>query len=199
MFFATASVAGATTPAAIDLSLPPAPAATGIPASSDMTSADRAIASHFTTKRRARMPHRDWILTGFLSKHFSEDNRENDKNFGVFFEHDFSRQWGLYFGQYENSGKIRSHLIAATWQPMHIGPVRVGFEAGLVDGYMQLNRGHFAPAALPFLSYTMGFVKANLFCIPPVIKTAAPVCSLQLGANIEDLTDYATRIRTHGG
>jgi hypothetical protein len=49
---------------------------------------------------------------------------------------------------------------------------------------------------LPFLSYAAGPVKANLFCIPPVIKTAAPVCSLQFGANLEDLADYANRIRT---
>jgi len=192
----TVSVAHAATPQAVDLALPPAPLATGAPGANDMTAADRAIASHLTAKRRKHLPARDWVLTGFLSKHFSEDNRENDKNFGVFFEHDFSKQWGLYFGQYENSGKIRSHLIAATWQPMHIGPVRVGFEGGIVDGYMQLNRGHFAPAALPFLSYTMGPVKANLFCIPPVIKTAAPVCSLQFGANLEDLTAYATKLRT---
>ena len=190
----SASNVRAATPQAVDLALPPAPAVSGAAGTNDTTSADRAIASRLSAKRHKHPAPRDWVLTGFLSKHFSEDDRENDKNFGVFFEHDFSKQWGLYFGQYENSGKIRSHLIAATWQPMHIGAVRVGFEAGIVDGYMQLNRGHFAPAALPFLSYTMGLVKANLFCIPPVIKTAAPVCSLQFGANLEDLTAYAERL-----
>jgi hypothetical protein len=174
--------------------LSPGAASTSDPHAGEPGAMTRAMASRTTAKRHREQ--RDWILTGFFSKHFSEDNRENDKNFGVFFEHDFSRQYGLYFGQYNNSGKIRSHLIAVTWQPMHIGPVRVGFEAGIVDGYMQLNRGHFAPAALPFLSYATGPVKANLFCIPPVIKTAAPVCSLQFGANIEDLADYANRLRT---
>ncbi len=194
----TASVASAASASAsasnVEYPLAPIATSSAEPHASDGGAMVRAMASHGASRRRRRA--RDWILTGFFSKHFSEDNRENDKNFGIFFEHDFSRQYGLYFGQYTNSGKIQSHLIAATWQPMHIGPVRVGFEAGVVDGYMQLNRGHFAPAALPFLSYAAGPVKANLFCIPPVIKTAAPVCSLQFGANLEDLADYANRIRT---
>ncbi len=191
---AAATAASAASASNVEYPLAPSATSTADPHASNAGAMARAMASHVTTGHRRQT--RDWILTGFFSKHFSEDNRENDKNFGVFFEHDFSRQYGLYFGQYTNSGKIQSHLIAATWQPMHIGPVRVGFEAGIVDGYVQLNRGHFAPAALPFLSYTTGFVKANLFCIPPVIKTAAPVCSLQFGANLEDLADYANRLRT---
>jgi hypothetical protein len=194
---AMSAPASASTAASIEYPLPPSANATAEPHTSDTDPMARGLASH--AKARRRRYAQDWVLTGFLSKHFSEDNRENDKNFGIFFEHDFSRQWGLYFGQYENSGNIKSHLIAATWQPMHIGPVRVGFEAGVVDGYVQLNRGHFAPAALPFLSYAIGPVKANLFCIPPVIKTAEPVCSLQLGANIEDLADYAARLRAPHG
>jgi hypothetical protein len=188
------AASSASAAAAVYYPISPSATSTADPHASAAGAMARAMASRRAVKQKRRA--RDWILTGFFSKHFSEDNRENDKNFGVFFEHDISRQWGLYFGQYTNSGKIESHLIAVTWQPMHIGPVHVGFEGGIVDGYMQLNHGHFAPAALPFLSYTTGFVKANLFCIPPVIKTAAPVCSLQFGANLEDLADYANKLRT---
>ncbi len=131
-------------------------------------------------------PARNWVLTGFFSKHFSEDRLENDYNSGAFFEHDFNRNWGFLVGQYKNSGDIQSRILTGTWQPLHYGPVSFGLVVGLLDGYVQLNHGHLSPGLLPFMSVGTRGVKANIFCVPPVLKTAPAVCSIQFGVNLGD-------------
>jgi hypothetical protein len=67
-----------------------------------------------TLKRASEV--RNWLLTGFVSKHFSQDSQLEDYNAGVFFEHDFDRRWGAIVGEYRNSGNIQSRMLAALWQ-----------------------------------------------------------------------------------
>jgi hypothetical protein len=126
---------------------------------------------------------RDWILSGFYSKHFSNDRQLNDANTGAFFEHDFARNWGLLAGIYKNSGYVESKFVAATWQPLHAGPVSLGVLFGGITGYVQLGHGRLSPGALPLLSAGNEIVKANAYCVPPVIKTAAALCALQVGVS----------------
>jgi len=137
-----------------------------------------------TLKRASEV--RNWLLTGFVSKHFSQDSQLEDYNAGVFFEHDFDRRWGAIVGEYRNSGNIQSRVLAALWQPLRSGPFSVGLLAGALNGYVQLNHGHDAAAALPFFSVATHRFIAKLICVPPVIKTAAAVCSLQAGVNLGD-------------
>lgn len=129
---------------------------------------------------------RNWILSGFYSKHFSMDNQEDDWNTGIFYEHDFNKHWGFEIGDFANSGHIESHLFGATWEPLRTGPFGVGIVAGIVDGYMQLNNGHWSPAGLPYVFLENHNLKGNLFCVPPILKTAPAVCSVQAGINIGD-------------
>lgn len=47
-------------------------------------------------------------------------------------------------GVYSNSVGERSKYVMGAWQPLKIGPVKVGAFAGAVDGY-KMNNGKFAP------------------------------------------------------
>ena len=137
--------------------------------------------THAATSSEAR----NWILTGFYAHHFSAlDKQLNDNSSGIFFEHDYNPRYGLLVGEFKNSGNITSHLAAGTWQPLRAGFISFGLIAGFIDGYIQLRDGKLSPAILPFAEMTTRRFKANIFCVPPILKTAAPVCAIQFGVNI---------------
>ena len=68
-------------------------------------------------------------------------------------------------GVFSNSIGRESRYLAAGWQPLTVGPARVGFLAGAMDGYAYRNGRAFPFAALT-VSVPAGPVTARFMVIP---------------------------------
>lgn len=59
----------------------------------------------------------------------------NEKNWGLGVRYEFTPEWSAQVGFYKNSYSRRSEYALAQWQPLAVGPVRLGAFAGYLSGY----------------------------------------------------------------
>lgn len=107
-----------------------------------------------------------WLNPGFYSYHFEKNKQLNDSNFGLGGEYRFSTVNSLAAGVYKNSEWHTSHYVDWVWQPIALGPVRLGAAIGVIDGYPRVNKGGWFPAVVPVASFEYKRVGANVVLIP---------------------------------
>lgn len=139
------------------------------------------VATEVASPLKLDEPGRDWINFGFLSHHQNRQAHFNERNFGLGWEHKFNEDVSSSVGFYRNSVRRESAYAAVLWEPLHLGPVKAGVMAGVINGYPRLNHGNFIPMALPVASIEGRHLGANLICIPK-LKDVSAVCAVQIKA-----------------
>lgn len=108
-----------------------------------------------------------WLSVGGVSHHF-QDNGRNERHPGLGLEARVSEDFSLMGGFHKNSLNLRTRYLAANYTPLHIGPVRLGVSAGVMDGYPLKHEGGLFPAVLPMASVDIGRVGVNFMVIPTI-------------------------------
>lgn len=80
----------------------------------------------------------------------------------------------LAVGTYRNSLSMQSNYAAAVWQPLHLGPLRVGALAGVVTGY----RRDFTPMAALAVSVPVRAIELHLVAVPAVSNASPATAAL---------------------
>lgn len=107
------------------------------------------------------------------SYHFDRSRKWNERNVGIGLRYQINPDWAVQAGTYDNSFNRRTNYLAATWTPLHAGPVALGVFGGLVSGYkmpvaaglaahIQGDRLSFTLRGVPSGSWGSGFLAAEV-------------------------------------
>jgi hypothetical protein len=107
-----------------------------------------------------------WVNIGSYTYHFQKQHGLNNSNVGLGMEVRYSNVNSVTFGTYQNSTNRTSHYIGWYWQPIGIGPFRVGASLGAMDGYPHRHDNQWFPALIPTASWEYKYIGANLVFIP---------------------------------
>ena len=127
-----------------------------------------------------------WVNPGFYSYHFQKDQNLNNNNWGVGLEYRFNTVASATIGNFKNSDNDRSSYAGIYYQPIAIGPIKLGVVAGGFNGYQSTNNGGWFPAVLPAITIEEGRFGANIFFIPTVGDKVNGAISLQLKLKLYD-------------
>lgn len=108
-----------------------------------------------------------WVNTGGFSKHF-EDNGRNEVNLGLGAEYRFRNDLSVMAGYHKNSLKLTTRYIAVNYQPLELGPFKIGASVGVMDGYPMKSEGKGFFAVLPMVTYEGNRFGANFGVIPDI-------------------------------
>jgi len=108
-----------------------------------------------------------WVNVGGLSKHF-EDNGRNEVHQGLGVEYRMSSELSAMVGYHKNSLDLRTTYAAVNYQPLNIGPLKIGASVGVMTGYPQKNNGGGFFAAIPLITYEGDKFGANFGVIPDI-------------------------------
>jgi len=125
-----------------------------------------------------------WINPGMYSYHFQKDQNLNNNNWGIGLEYRFNSVASVTLGNFKNSDNGHSSYAGIYYQPIAIGPLKVGVVAGGFNGYQSTNNGGWFLALLPALTIEEGRFGANIFFIPTVGDKVHGAISLQLKVKI---------------
>jgi hypothetical protein len=121
-----------------------------------------------------------WLNPGMVTYHFQTDQNLNGANWGAGAEYRFSSVSSLTAGRFYNSNNAYSNYAGIYYQPLAIGPIKVGAVIGGFSGYSSTNNGGWFPAAVPALTWEGDWVGANVFIIPTIGDRVHGGISLQL-------------------
>lgn len=121
-----------------------------------------------------------WLNPGFYSYHFQKNKGLNNRNFGLGGEYRYSTISSFTLGVFDNSDRRISHYAGWYWQPIGLGPVRVGAVFGAIDGYPNMLKGGWFLAAIPAASIEYKNFGANLLFMPSYKDRLYGAISLQL-------------------
>jgi hypothetical protein len=121
-----------------------------------------------------------WLNAGFYSQHFDSDKGLNNSNPGIGAEYRFSTVASATAGRFYNSDHAYSNYAGMYYQPVALGPVRLGAVVGVFSGYPKMRDGGWFPALIPTLSYEYKSVGLNLAIIPPYKNRLYGALSFQL-------------------
>ena len=121
-----------------------------------------------------------WINPGMASYHFQQDKNFNNGNWGAGLEYRFNTVASVTAGRFYNSDRAYSNYAGVYYQPIAIGPIKIGAVIGGFNGYPTTNNGGWFAAALPALTWEGDWVGANVFAIPTVGDRVHGAISLQL-------------------
>jgi hypothetical protein len=116
-----------------------------------------------------------WVNLGGFSRHFARDKGYNETNLGLGLEYRTSPEVSFMAGTYYNSMRKTTYYAAVNWQPLSIGPWKVGASAGVMNGYPAVSRGGTFFAALPMATYEGKRFGVNLGLIPSIGKVDGAV------------------------
>ena len=121
-----------------------------------------------------------WINPGMVSYHFEQDKNLNGGNWGAGLEYRFNTVASATAGRFYNSDRAYSNYAGVYYQPIAIGPIKIGAVIGGFNGYPATNNGGWFAAALPALTWEGDWVGANVFIIPTIGDRVHGAISLQL-------------------
>jgi hypothetical protein len=107
-----------------------------------------------------------WVNPGMYSHHFDRDKGLNNDNHGVGAEYRFSSVMTAAAGRFHNSDRDYSNYAGLYYQPLAIGPIRIGAAVVAIDGYPRMHDGNWFLAALPIVGFEYQRVGLNLTIIP---------------------------------
>ena len=125
-----------------------------------------------------------WLNPGMVTYHFQTDQNLNGANWGAGAEYRFSSVSSLTAGRFYNSNNAYSNYAGIYYQPLAIGPIKVGAVIGGFSGYSSMNNGGWFAAAIPALTWEGDWVGANIFIIPTIGDRVHGGISLQLKFNV---------------
>ena len=121
-----------------------------------------------------------WINPGMVSYHFQQDQNLNGGNWGAGLEYRFNTVASVTAGRFYNSDRAYSNYAGVYFQPIAIGPIKIGAVFGGFNGYPQTNNGGWFAAAVPALTWEGDWIGANVFLIPTIGDRVHGAISLQL-------------------
>ena len=121
-----------------------------------------------------------WLTSGFVTHHFQQDKNLNGNNPGWGLEYRYATTQSVTLGEFFNSDRQTTRYLGIGWQPLAIGPVRIGLFAGALDGYPKMENGNWFLAAIPLISTEHGRLGANFTIIPTYRDRLYGGISLQL-------------------
>jgi len=121
-----------------------------------------------------------WINPGMASYHFDQNKNYNGANWGAGLEYRFNTVASVTAGRFYNSDRQYSNYAGVYYEPIAIGPIKLGAVIGGFSGYPAANNGGWFPAALPALTWEGDLIGANLFVIPTVGDRVHGAISLQV-------------------
>ena len=127
-----------------------------------------------------------WINPGMVSYHFQKDQNLNGGNWGAGLEYRFNTVASVTAGRFYNSDRAYSNYAGVYYQPVAIGPIKIGDVFGGFNGYPQTNHGGWFAAAVPALTWEGDWVGANVFVIPTIENRVHGAISLQLKFKVFD-------------
>lgn len=107
-----------------------------------------------------------WLNPGFYSYHFRKNKGLSNDNFGLGAEYRYSTANSVTLGMFDNSDRWISHYAGWYWQPLGLGPARLGAVVGAIDGYPKVRHGGWFLAAIPAASIEYKNIGANLLFVP---------------------------------
>jgi hypothetical protein len=127
-----------------------------------------------------------WVDSGFLTAHFNRDKDLNGENHGLGLEYRFSGTMSAAAGRFYNSDRAWSNYAGVIWQPVAIGPVRLGAAIAAFDGYPHMREGGWFPAAVPTATVEYGRVGVNIGIVPSYKDRLYGGISVQLKVKLFD-------------
>jgi hypothetical protein len=109
-----------------------------------------------------------WVNVGGFSRHFDRSKDFNETNLGLGVEYRFRSDLSAMAGYHENSIRLRTRYAALNYQPLEIGPLKVGVSVGVMSGYPVVNEGGAFFAALPMVTYEGKRFGINFGVIPNI-------------------------------
>jgi hypothetical protein len=107
-----------------------------------------------------------WLDSGFATYHFQRDKNLNGSNPGIGAEYRFSSTAAATAGHFYNSDRAHSSYVGVIWQPLALGPVRLGAVMGGFNGYPKMRDGGWFPALIPVATIEYKRVGINLGFVP---------------------------------
>jgi len=127
-----------------------------------------------------------WIDSGFLSYHWDRDKNLNGNNYGLGAEYRFSTVATVTAGRFYNSDRAYSDYAGIYYQPIELGPFRLGAVAGGFNGYPNMKGGGWFLAAIPMASAEWGRFGINLAFVPSLQNRLYGAISLQIKVKVWD-------------
>ena len=127
-----------------------------------------------------------WISPGFYSYHFDRDRNLNDSNPGIGAEYRFSTVASATAGRFYNSDRKYSNYAGVYYQPIALGPLRLGAVVGGFDGYPKMRNGGWFLAAIPVISVEYQRVGVIFAVIPKYKDRLYGALSIQLKLKVFD-------------
>lgn len=121
-----------------------------------------------------------WLNAGFYSYHFQRDKGLNDRNPGLGIEYRYSTVASVTAGRFYNSDREYSNYAGVYYQPLAIGPVRLGAVVGGFSGYPKMHNGGWFLAAVPVASVEYNRVGVNIGFVPSYKDRLYGALSFQL-------------------
>jgi hypothetical protein len=149
---------------------------------SNLASAQEKLISIVKPEARSQI----WINPGFVSYHFDQNKNLNNGNWGAGAEYRFNTVASATIGRFYNSNREYSNYAGLYYQPIAIGPIKLGAVLGGFNGYPQTNSGGWFAAALPALTWEGDRVGANVFLIPTMGDRVNGAISVQLKLKVFD-------------
>ena len=127
-----------------------------------------------------------WIDSGFLSYHWDRDEGLNGNNYGLGAEYRFSTVSSVTVGRFYNSNREYSDYAGVYYQPIELGPFRLGAVAGGFNGYPNMKNGGWFAAAVPMASAEWNRFGINLAFVPTLKNRLYGAISLQIKVKVWD-------------
>lgn len=121
-----------------------------------------------------------WVNAGFESYHFNQNLGLNGNNWGLGGEYRFSTLASVTAGRFYNSDREYSSYAGVYYQPIALGPLRIGAVFGGFNGYPHMLNGGWFPAAIPTISYEYQRIGLNLAIVPSYKDRLYGALSFQL-------------------
>lgn len=109
-----------------------------------------------------------WVNFGGVSYHFDRSKSFNERHVGLGVEWRANEDLSVMVGFHRNSLSLRSRYASVQYQPLHLGPVKIGVSAGLLDGYPLKKDGGAFFAAIPFATWEGEKFGVNVGVIPDI-------------------------------
>lgn len=116
-----------------------------------------------------------WLNVGGFSRHFSRNKGYNESNLGLGVEYRTSPEISYMAGAYYNSVRKTTSYAAVNWQPLSIGPLKLGAAIGVMDGYPSMASGGTFFAAMPLATWEGKRYGINFGVIPSIGKVDGAV------------------------
>ncbi|UGQ48602.1 hypothetical protein [Massilia endophytica] len=121
-----------------------------------------------------------WVNAGFYSRHFQRDKGFDDTNPGIGAEYRFSTVASATAGRFHNSDREMSNYLGVYYQPIALGPLRLGAVVGGFNGYPKMRDGGWFLAAIPVATLEYERVGVNFAIVPTYKERLHGAFSIQL-------------------